>query len=370
MIIEKASGMPYGDYMRQHVFAPLGLAHTIIGDENLIVPRRAQGYGKAPDGAIRHAPYMSMTQPYAAGIIESNVDDLAKWNAALLAGEAIDRELLEQAWTAYETADGQPTGYGFGWQVSEDAGLRFVEHGGGILGFVSHGVLVPEKKLFVAVLHNAIGTEVDPQWVANLLALEALGRPWTTKPAALSQAELERFPGVYDFAGVKRTITLEDGKLYAQREGSEKFALVPVAKDELAYERSFSKWKFALADGGALESVTFTSRGQPLQQGKRVAEAPAPRPEVALDEAVLDRYVGVYELQPGFRLTVTREGAQLMVQATGQQNFPVYAESETRFFYKVVDAALVFTPGAGDGGRAESVTLHQGGREMPAKRVE
>lgn len=368
IVIEKASGMAYRDYMQAKVFGPLGMTSTFVGDENLVVPRRVQGYERGPDGAVRHSRYISMSQPYAAGSIESSVDDLAKWSAQLLSGGAIDADLLQLAWTSHKTANGKPTGYGFGWQVSEEDGLRYIEHGGGIPGFVSHGTLVPERKLFVTVLHNALGTDIDPQWLASALAFEALGRPWNQTPVTLSQAELERFTGVYQFEEVKRTITLEDGKLFAQREGSEKFAVVPVAGDELVYEAAFNRMKFARSAAGEAESVLFTAHGQPAVTGQRIGDPPAPAKKITLDGAVLDRYVGVYELQPGFQLTVTREGSQLFAQATGQGRAEVFAESETRFFFKVVDAAIVFTPGAE--GKATALTLHQGGRAMEAKRVD
>lgn len=73
-------------------------------------------------------------------------------------------------------------------------------------------------------------------------------------------------------------------------------------------------------------------------------------------------------LTPAFVLEVTREGGGLFVQATGQQKLPVFAENETTFFYKVVDAQLSFELGAD--GKAASVTLHQGGFSQPGKRIE
>lgn len=367
MIIEKASGLSYADYLQQKLFTPLGLTHTLVGDENRIVPRRALGYEKGPDGTLRHAGYLSMTQPYAAGAIESSVDDLARWNAELLAGKVLDDKLLQLAWSDHRTSDGQPTSYGFGWQVSTEDGLRFIEHGGGIQGFVSFGTLVPEKKLFVAVLHNALGTDIDPRWIAPRLALEALGRPWNVTPVVLLPAELQRFTGVYDFDGVKRTVFYEDGKLYAQREGGDRFALVPVGKTELAYERSFSRFSFHLGAGGAVEAATFVSRGNANRRGPRIADAPAPRRELAVAPAILDRYVGIYELTPGFQFTVTRDGSQLYFQATGQGKAELFAESETKFFFKVVDAEVVFT--VGPDGPATALKLFQGGTEQVAKRV-
>jgi len=77
---------------------------------------------------------------------------------------------------------------------------------------------------------------------------------------------------------------------------------------------------------------------------------------------------GKYALMPGVTIDVRESNGQLTAELTGQQRFPVYATSETEFFYKVVEARLVF--GLGADGRASFVTLHQNGRELPAMRVE
>jgi CubicO group peptidase (beta-lactamase class C family) len=93
--------------------------------------------------------------------------------------------------------------------------------------------------------------------------------------------------------------------------------------------------------------------GQPVQ-------LPSERKEITVPRKVLEKYVGTYELKPGFDLVVTLEGDQLAAQATGQQKFPLFAESETKFFLKVVDAQVEF---AGD-----HLILHQGGQDITAKR--
>jgi serine-type D-Ala-D-Ala carboxypeptidase/endopeptidase len=76
--------------------------------------------------------------------------------------------------------------------------------------------------------------------------------------------------------------------------------------------------------------------------------------------------VGDYELAPGFILTVTREGDRLMSQATGQGKVEVFPSSETEFFLKVTDAQITFVKGPS--GRVEHLVLHQGGRDVVAKR--
>ena len=93
---------------------------------------------------------------------------------------------------------------------------------------------------------------------------------------------------------------------------------------------------------------------------------PVERKEMAVDPAVLEKYVGVYAIVPQFKLTVTLEDGQLMVQATDQPKFPVFAETPTEFFLKVVDAQLTFVPG--DDGQAKELILHQNGQDMTGKR--
>jgi D-alanyl-D-alanine-carboxypeptidase/D-alanyl-D-alanine-endopeptidase len=93
---------------------------------------------------------------------------------------------------------------------------------------------------------------------------------------------------------------------------------------------------------------------------------PRERQEVAVDPAILEKYVGVYAIIPEFKLSVTLEDGQLMVQATGQRKLPVFAESKTEFFLKVVDAQITFVPG--DDGRAKQLILHQNGLDQTARR--
>jgi D-alanyl-D-alanine-carboxypeptidase/D-alanyl-D-alanine-endopeptidase len=88
---------------------------------------------------------------------------------------------------------------------------------------------------------------------------------------------------------------------------------------------------------------------------------PKRRLEVALDSLVLMRYVGEYELAPTFHVIVTREAARLFVQATGQPRFPIFAESDSTFFLRVVDAQITFS--------RDGMTLHQNGQNMPGRKI-
>lgn len=91
------------------------------------------------------------------------------------------------------------------------------------------------------------------------------------------------------------------------------------------------------------------------------------RTEIEVAPGELQRYVGAYELAPGFVLEVSVEEGRLMVQATGQDRYPVFASGPGEFFYEVVDAQLSFVTGAD--GRVERVVLHQGGRDVEGHRT-
>ena len=86
-----------------------------------------------------------------------------------------------------------------------------------------------------------------------------------------------------------------------------------------------------------------------------------------MNAAILDGYVGRYQLAPSAFLTVSRKESGLFAQLTGQMEFEIFAESPREFFYKVVDAQLTFEVGAD--GRATAVVLHQAGRDTRGARV-
>lgn len=93
-----------------------------------------------------------------------------------------------------------------------------------------------------------------------------------------------------------------------------------------------------------------------------------PSTEPTLETKVLDGYVGHYELTPAAVFTVTREGGQLYVRLTNQPQAAVYPRNNTEFFYKVVDAQITFE--TDPQGHANTLILHQGGRDQKAKRID
>jgi D-alanyl-D-alanine-carboxypeptidase/D-alanyl-D-alanine-endopeptidase len=104
-----------------------------------------------------------------------------------------------------------------------------------------------------------------------------------------------------------------------------------------------------------------------LIPGKPLRQPAITRTQIDLDPARLLGYAGRFWLRPDFILTMTVGNGQLFVQATGQRKIPLYPETETRFFAKVVDAQISFE--VDDEGMAEKLTLHQNGRDLVARKL-
>jgi CubicO group peptidase (beta-lactamase class C family) len=98
-----------------------------------------------------------------------------------------------------------------------------------------------------------------------------------------------------------------------------------------------------------------------IAHGEKVI-LPSERKAVPVQPDRLAKYVGTYELSPNYSIVITLEGNQLMAQATNQPKFAIFPESDTKFFYKVVDAQLEFFKN--DQGQITHLVLHQGGQDI------
>lgn len=275
-IIEKLSGKSYEAFVKERIFDPLGMTSSYYDNSEPIIKRRAAGYtGDAKEP--RNARYLSMTQPYAAGSLASTVDDLARWDQALAAGKVLKPESLAQAWKPFVLKSGEPTTYGYGWGPGKLRGRRSIAHGGGIFGFSTFAMSLPDDKVYVAVLCNSDSPATDPGFLARKLAALAAGDPfpeWTE--VKVDSAILERYAGVYRIdANSTRTVTVKDGRLYTQRSGAQLLAARASSPTEFFYAQSFTHFRFVVdASGRATEMLMYQDGAAEAQRAPRVADAP------------------------------------------------------------------------------------------------
>jgi len=222
MIIEKVSGKPYGQYLKDELFTPLGLRSTIYCDQAPLIKHRAQGYSVRPDSTFINAEPLSMTQPYAAGSLCSTVTDLAAWTLALASGKVVSPASYKLMTTPGTLNDGKPLTYGFGLGVGAVGGHRQVSHNGGINGFISELHHYPDDSLITVVLTNT-GALAAVQ-IERLIARRALGIK--DLPAVpIDASALERLVGEYQLGNARVRVYIEGGRLRAQAPGAPPFGL-------------------------------------------------------------------------------------------------------------------------------------------------
>jgi len=222
VVIEKVSGKHYGDLLRERIFEPLGMHDTGLDNDELILPKRAQGYAPSPHGLIA-ARSESMSVPWAAGSIYSTTGDLLKWERGLFGGK-----LLSPASLVAMTTPGKGR-YGFGVGIDERDGSRVIGHGGGIEGFNTQLTYLPDRQLAVVVLANVNGA-IPTTMAAQLLDV-ALGKKVVLagerKEVPIGKAALAKFVGTYVLAPeFSLTFALDDDGLIAQGTGQSAVGLV------------------------------------------------------------------------------------------------------------------------------------------------
>ncbi len=362
-IIEKASGIPYPEFLEKNIFTPLGLKNTYYGSQSKIIRNRARGYQKEAEYA--NAEYLSLTQPYSAGSIISNVDDLLTWQVAINANKLVKKETIQLAHTPVKLNNGTVQEYGYGWGIGDINGSPTVEHSGGIFGYATNAIYLPKEDTYVAILTNCDCS--NPGELSTRIAAKAIGKPFPDAVAKvkLDAAYAKSLTGVYEFEdGATRYITYDGEQLYSQRTGSEKFKIFPQDKTNFVYESGFSTLHLTV-DKGVVKEAIMKNRAA-VTKGVKTDKPIPTRLEVRLSPDVLQQYVGTYEIQPGFNLVMTVEDGHFMSQATGQAKFELFAESETKFFLKVVDAQVEFIRNAAG---TFDMVLYQAGQKVPGRRV-
>jgi CubicO group peptidase (beta-lactamase class C family) len=251
LVIEQASGQSYGDYVREHIFKPVGMDESLI-DKTGLQPGMdvAMGHAEFNFKDLKPVPPMAWLNDPGAGGIYASVHDLSKWMNVQLAGGVLptngadgkparlfSEDSQQQMWSMLtpitigkppiaELAPLVPHFYGYGesWFLSDYRGQRLVWHTGGWPGMVSRVTLVPELHLGVVVLTNQ-----ESGAAFNAVTYRVLD-------AYLNPAHKTDWVAVYDKAVKKAKANADDSfaKHTAARDASSKPSL-PLAKYAGAY---------------------------------------------------------------------------------------------------------------------------------------
>lgn len=154
-IIEKAAGLTYEDFLRYHIFSPLGMDNSGCDNYKEILPNRAQGYEYDKDKGIVNAEYIDMSFPTGGGNLYSTTEDLFRWEQSLYTNRLVTKESLETMFTSHGF------GYGYGWFIDGDKIQKRIHHGGGIVGFKNEIIRFVNERLTIIILNNLSSTNVE-----------------------------------------------------------------------------------------------------------------------------------------------------------------------------------------------------------------
>lgn len=359
-VVELVSGLSYENFLRNNIFTPLGMTNSGYDSSTRVIPNRASGYAPGPINAA----YVDMSVPHGAGALYSTAADLHRWNEGLFDGKLLSAASLEKM-TAPNLSD-----YAYGVIVNNTNGVKRVGHSGGIQGFNSALAYYPEERLTLVVLSNINGPGADTilGHLGNLMHGEEVALPGERREITLSEDILQQYVGTYPLSpNFAISVLVEDGQLVTQATNQGKLPIYAESETRFFPKLVEATIEFHKDDSGAITGLTLHQNGRSTSGPKQALVPPPALPtEISVAEDILEKYVGSYAMAPNFILTVTLENGQLMGQATGQQKFPLYAETETKFFLKVVQASLEFQ--LDDAGKVTGAVLNQNGRSMPAPR--
>ncbi len=367
-IVAKVSGKPLGDYLRDAFFTPLDMKSTGIFVNSAPPAGMALGYSFA-DGKSAPALDWDMSWAGGAGALYSTVGDLFRWNEALFGGRVLNAESLKAATTPVALpADVDGMKYGYGLVMYEVKRLRAIGHGGGLNGWSSDLVRLPDENCTVVVLANALPpppglapAEISRSAAEKILADEIKKLPPMSEDKSVDPKTFAALVGRYDYKGAILAVTVEDGHLFAQLTGQPKYEIFPKGADEFFWKVTDAQVAFLRNEKGEVISARHTQNGNTFNAPRLAEDA------LKLTDAQLDAPLGQYQYGPGAVLTVTREGGQLFAQLTGQPKMPIFPKSASEFEWRVVAAKVEFVKG--DDGKVTKAIHHQNGVTFDAPKI-
>ncbi|HWB27354.1 MAG TPA: serine hydrolase domain-containing protein [Chitinophagaceae bacterium] len=165
LIIEKASGMGYDDYMEQHIFKPAGMQHTVVWNEHTSIFSPATGYtfdSATSSFKKSQAEEHIFFSTEGDGGIYTSVDDYMQWFITLQRGRVFSKDIVNKARSIEFTIDAaKQLGYGFGWFV--DAGTLPVKvyHSGDNSGFRTFTFSIPSQNFLIVIFANRDDVNIE-----------------------------------------------------------------------------------------------------------------------------------------------------------------------------------------------------------------
>ena len=376
-IVEKVSGKSFEEYLREVFFEPLGMESTGIHRWNLVLDHEATGYSFS-SGKVEKAMNWDMSWAGGAGALYSTVGDLYRWNEGLFSGQVLSEASLKAAFSPATLNNGEigrgtgvgGSGYGYGWGIGELRGLPQIAHSGGLHGFSSYLMRLPEEKLTVTVLANCLPTIPElttsgfGRRIAEVYLFEKMDEQTSfATDTTVDPSMYDDYAGRYDYGNSMVLTVMRDGdRLLAQMTGQSQAEIFPRSETEFFWKDVDAQITFVRDETGTVTGAIHRQGGAELNVVKLKDE-----PVVEIDAAITDAYVGEYEMERVGTLKITKEDGRLHGRLGSQPKFELFARTETEFFLKIVQADITFT--RDEKGDVTGLTLKQSGMTLKGKKV-
>jgi CubicO group peptidase (beta-lactamase class C family) len=367
-IIGKVSGKPYGEYLKQTFFEPLQMNNTGVHYAGIRLEEEAKGYG-SNNGQYDDAINWDMSWAGAAGALYSTLRDLDTWNMALHEGKVLSEASLKAALTPVTLKNGEKPAmnYGYGLSMGKYRGIDYVDHGGGLHGFVTELIYYPKQKLGIVMFSNTMNPEVnfDPHKIAEAyLWKEMEKRASAGQVVSVPTEVLKHYTGRYDFMNsAVMQVTLEGDKLFAQLSGQGKFQIFPSSQNEFFWKVVDARIKFIQDETGAVNQALFSQNGRELTVKKLKEDS-----IVTIDPGLLDQYIGKYKMNDQLTVSIFKEKDRLFGQASGQGKIEMFPVSNTEFVFKEINGRVIFIKD--ENGKVNKFKLRMNGVDQELPRIE
>jgi CubicO group peptidase (beta-lactamase class C family) len=334
----------YDDLVAERLLKPLGMTSTGVG------LRKGLAAGFDADGhPVRPWDFNALA---GAGGLISNAADMLRYVEAYMRHDAA----MDLAKSPRQLVTGDQS-IGLVWMtVTLHDGRSLTWHNGLTGGYASFVGFTSDGKQGLVILTNR-ARSIDDLGFAALDAAAPLAP--ARKEITLSDAQLRPFEGIYKLRDkLFLSISLGKDQLIAHATGQPSFPLYASGETEFFARLGDISMSFA-RDGSGL---TLHQNGDHLAPRIAAGDAATQLGAVPVSAAILASHAGAYELAPGQIFEFQAEGDHLSGRLTGQDSYPLFARGEDRFFYLVVDAEITFQP--------DGLILHQGGRDLPAKKLQ
>ena len=390
-IIEKVTGKPYEQVLKENIFDPVGMKNSGYDHWKTIISKRATGYTQTPRG-YETAPYLDMSIPYAAGSIYSTVEDLYLWDQALYGDKILSAKSKELMFKP------NLNNYGYGFVITNatlapptSLVVPVIQHNGGINGFNTVLVRMVNEKRLIVLLDNAEHGQYLNNIVQGIMSV-LYDQPYNMPKRSIATVLMNSIQLKDSASAINEYRALKAGATAADYDFSETelnrlgYQLLQAKKVSDAIEIFKLNVEMFPQSANAYDSLGeayMTSGNKELAIANykksleldpkntnataKIAELTGEQKEIKVDPKIYDSYAGEYQLAPTATLTITNDNGRLMAQITGQEKFELFPSSETDYYLKVVSARVTFVKD--EQGKVTGVIVTQGGRQTTAKKV-